>query len=197
MKLSHRCHKTTEKYPFKYISNQNIDFLQPDVKSKIHMFKRSVIYLEYNIFEIEPVLKVFNTFLVLANVAILTVRVPDSLWLASSNSVRIRNQAFIASAKCGTIIMYHTVCTRSTRRWITNIQVFNTFLVLANVAIITVRVPDTLWLASSNSVRIRNQAFIASANCVTITIDHTFCTRSTRRWITKIHNLVANSPSIA
>jgi len=124
--------------------------------------------------------------LVLANVAIITVKVPDTLWLASSNSVRIRNQAFIASANCVTITIHQTVCTRSTRRWITNIQVFNTFLVLANVAIITVRVPDTLWLASSNSVRIRNQAFIASANCVTITIDHTVCTRSTRRWITKI-----------
>lgn len=42
MKLSYRYHKTTEKYPFKYISNQNIDFLQRDVKSKVHMLKRCI-----------------------------------------------------------------------------------------------------------------------------------------------------------
>ena len=124
--------------------------------------KNSVIYLEYNIFEIEPVLKVFNTFMVLANVAIITVRVPDSLWLASSNSVRIRNQAFIASANCVTITIDHTVCTRSTRRWITRIWFFNTFLVLAYKTIFTIGVTNTFWTTSCDCIRLGYQTRLAS-----------------------------------
>ena len=102
--------------------------------------------------------------MVFANVAIITVRVPDTLWLTSSNGVWVGNQTRFTSANWVAAGSNSTNGSRSTRAWVTRVRSGYTFLLFANVISGTIRVNHTFGFTSSDCVRVGNQSRLAVTN---------------------------------
>lgn len=89
-----------------------------------------------------------NTSLILADIPLVTVRVPHTFRPTSCYGVRFRYKARFTSTDRVTTKVYCTYGSWTTRRGIARVWLLNTSLVLANIALATVRINDTLRFAS-------------------------------------------------
>jgi hypothetical protein len=109
-----------------------------------------------------------NAFLILANVAMLTVRINHTFGTTTSNSIRLGNQPRLTPTYGVPVEVDGANSTRTTRRWVARVWLDNTMLRLADITRLTVRVNYTFRATPSDCIRFGNQSRLATTYSIPI-----------------------------
>ena len=124
--------------------------------------------------------------LVLADESLLAVWVSDALRPAASDCVWFGDETRFAPTNRVASKIGCADCSRSARTGHTGVGFDNTALAPADIALLTVRVSHTLRLAPGDGVRVRNEASLATTDCVSCPVHHTLGAWTAGAWNTRI-----------
>ena len=122
-----------------------------------------------------------HTSLVCTDITTLTVGVPQTLWLAAGDRVRVGDQIGFTPADSVSRARDLTEGPRATGRGDAGIGAGHAPLALAHQTLLTVWVPHTLWTTASDRVRLGDQSRSTPADCVAGAGDGTDSSRTARR----------------
>jgi hypothetical protein len=115
-----------------------------------------------------------------------TKSLPNALRLAARNSVRIGNESGGAAADGVSASGDGALSTGAAGRGIARIRLRHTPLALTHIAVLAVRIPGALRLASGDGVRIRYESGLTAADGVTAAGHRALRTGAARRGITGV-----------
>ena len=124
--------------------------------------------------------------LVLADQPLLAVWVSDALRPAAGDCVWFGDETGFAPTDWVAGKVGRADCTWSARSGHAGVGFDNTALASADVALLTVRVSHTLRLTSGDRVRVRNEASLASTDCISRPVHHALGAWTAGAWNTRI-----------
>ena len=131
-------------------------------------------------------IRLLNAPLVLADIPLLAVWVYDALRPTASDCVWFGNETGFAPTNRIASKIGCADCSRSARTGHTGVGFDNTALAPADIALLTVRVSHALRLAPSDGVRVRNEASLATTDCVSCPVHHALGAWTAGAWNTRI-----------